>query len=75
LKLWAHECSRTFKDRLISIQDQQFFEGLLKDIMKNNFKREWQSLVTVEPLLWASFIPTIYPDGDKTKKAYNDVYC
>ena len=43
--------------------------------MKNNFKRDWQSLVTVEPLLWASFIPTIYPDGDKTKKAYNDVYC
>ena len=75
LKLWAHECSRTFKDRLISVQDQVFFEGLLKDILKTNFKRDWGNLVTVEPLLWASFIPTIYPDGDKTKKPLNDVYC
>lgn len=75
IKLWAHECSRTFKDRLISVQDQQFFEALLKDILKTNFKRDWQSLVTVEPLLWASFIPTIYPDGDKSKKALNDIYC
>ena len=75
LKLWAHECSRTFKDRLISVEDQHFFEGLLKDILKHNFKRDWKSLVTVEPLLWASFIPTLYPDNDKTKKPYNDVYC
>lgn len=75
IKLWAHECSRTFKDRLISIQDQQFFEGLLKDILKNNFKRDWNSLVTVEPLLFASFIPTIYPDGDKTRKPLNGIYC
>lgn len=29
----------------------------------------------MEPLLWASFIPLIYPDGDKSKKPLNDVYC
>ena len=75
LKLWAHECSRIFKDRLISIQDQNFFDNLLKDMMKTNFKRDWEGLVTVEPLLWASFIPTLYPDNDKSKKAYSDVYC
>ena len=44
-------------------------------MMKNNFKRDWETLVTVEPLLWASFIPTIYPEGDKSRKPYNDVYC
>lgn len=75
IKLWAHECSRIFKDRLISIEDQNFFENMLKDIIKQNFKKEWSQLVTVEPLLWASFIPTIYPDGDTSKKPLNDVYC
>ena len=29
----------------------------------------------VEPLLWASFVPTIYPDGDASKRPYSDVYC
>jgi dynein heavy chain, axonemal len=43
--------------------------------MKKNFRRDWSELVTVEPLLWASFVPTLYPDGDTTKKKVNDVYC
>lgn len=48
---------------------------MLKEIVKNNFRKEWSQLVTVEPLLWASFIPTIYPDGDTSKKPLNDIYC
>jgi dynein heavy chain len=32
-------------------------------------------LVTIEPLLWASFVPTIYPDGDRSKRPYSDIYC
>lgn len=75
IKLWAHECSRIFKDRLVSVEDQTFFDNLLQDLVRTNFKRDWKALVTVEPLLWASFIPTIYPDGDTTRKPYNDVYC
>ena len=39
VKLWAHECSRIFKDRLISLDDQAFFDKLLKDLVKTNFKR------------------------------------
>ena len=44
-------------------------------MLKDNFKRDWSSLVQIEPLLWASFVPTIYPDGDTTKKPLNDIYC
>lgn len=44
-------------------------------MLRNNFKRDWSTLVQVEPLLWASFVPTIYPDGDTTKKPLNDIYC
>ena len=64
LKLWAHECSRTFKDRLISIQDQNFFEGLLKDLLKSNFKKDWNSLVTIEPGFYQ--VPGILSDEQYT---------
>lgn len=32
-------------------------------------------MVTLEPLLWASFVPTLYPDGDTSKRALSDIYC
>lgn len=44
--------------------------------LKEKFKREWGTLVKVEPLLFASLVPGLcFPGGDTTKKAYNDVYC
>jgi len=75
IKLWAHECLRVFQDRLINDQDRTKFDDLLKEIIKEKFKREWKSIVEVEPLLFASFVPLVYPDNDTTKKPYTDVYC
>ncbi|KAM3134228.1 hypothetical protein pb186bvf_013648 [Paramecium bursaria] len=75
IKLWAHECQRVFQDRLISIEDQNTFDKILKDILFTTFKRDWSSLVKLEPLLWASFVPTIYPDDDRSKRPYSDIYC
>ncbi|KAL4494234.1 hypothetical protein ABPG73_018753, partial [Tetrahymena malaccensis] len=75
LKLWAHECMRVFQDRMINSSDQQVFEEILKEIMRKNFRRDWKDLVTVEPLLWASFVPTLYPDGDTSKRRLSDIYC
>lgn len=43
--------------------------------MKEKFKKDWNSIVKVEPLLFASFVPLCYPGGDTTKKPYMDVYC
>ena len=31
IKLWAHECLRVFSDRLISEEDHEKFENLLKE--------------------------------------------
>lgn len=75
VKLWAHECLRVFQDRLINNFDRIKFDDLLKDIIKEKFKRDWKSIVEVEPLLFASFVPTIYPDNDTTKKPFTDLYC
>jgi dynein heavy chain, axonemal len=47
----------------------------LKDVIKDKFKREWNKIVEVEPLLFASFVPLLYPDGDTTKKPMADLYC
>lgn len=44
-------------------------------VVKEKFKKEWTSLVKVEPLLFASFVPLCYPMSDPSKKAYVDVYC
>lgn len=75
IKLWAHECLRVFSDRLISDADHEKFENLLKEQMKEKFKKDWSSIVEVEPLMFASFIPMVYPDGDTTKRPFTDLYC
>lgn len=48
---------------------------MIKKIIKQTFNKDWKDLVKIEPLLWASFIPSIYPDNDKTKRPLSDVYC
>jgi dynein heavy chain, axonemal len=75
IKLWAHECLRVFQDRLINVQDRDVFTDILKQMMKKHFKKDWNKLVLVEPLLFASFVPMIYPDDDRTKKPMHDLYC
>lgn len=75
LKLWAHECLRVFQDRLISQEDRDLFQTMLAEIFKDKFKKEWSSIVKIEPLLFASFVPLCYPGGDTTKKPYTNVYC
>lgn len=43
--------------------------------MKEKFKKDWDKIVTIKPLLFASFTPLIHPDNDDTKKPFNDIYC
>ena len=75
IKLWAHECLRVFQDRMISQSDRDIFQTMINSVIKDNFKKEWSSLVKVEPLLFASFVPICFPGGDDKKKPYTDVYC
>jgi dynein heavy chain len=75
IKLWSHECIRVFHDRLITDQDRNKFMSILKITVDERFKRDWDKLVTVSPLLFSAFVPTIYPDDDNTKKPLKDLYC
>lgn len=75
IRLWSHECMRVFQDRLVNKEDQELFDAEIKVIIKDTFGKEWKDLVKQEPLLWASFVPSIYPGGDETKRPLQDVYC
>lgn len=48
---------------------------MLSKTMKEKFRQDWTTLVKQEPLLFASFVPLCYPDGDTSKRPYADVYC
>ena len=75
IRLWAHECMRVFSDRLISTQDRDIFKEILKGIMKIRFKKTWEGLIVNDPLIFGSFVPMIYPEGDTTKKPMSELYC
>jgi len=75
IKLWAHECMRVFQDRLISQSDRDEFLLLLKEQTTKKFKKDIDSMIQIKPLLFASFTPTIYPEGDTSKKPLQDIYC
>ena len=75
IKLWSHECIRVFHDRLITEDDRESFLGILKETMAEKFKRDWDKIVTITPLLFSSFVPTVYPDDDTSKKPLKDLYC
>lgn len=66
---------RVFQDRLISQEDRDQFQELLGEKTKEKFKKTLEDLIEVKPLLFGSFTPMIYPDGDDSKKPIPDLYC
>lgn len=73
IKLWYHESSRVFQDRLINDEDRQWFTELLKEKMKNEFNVEYKDVITTEPVIFGDFFvpnadPKLYVEIDDFKQ-------
>lgn len=40
-KLWIHEISRVFYDRLINEEDRDWFKAMVVELLGRNFKSRW----------------------------------
>ncbi|XP_005102124.3 dynein heavy chain 1, axonemal [Aplysia californica] len=56
LRLWYHESCRVFQDRLINDEDRQLFENVLRQKMKEDFHVDFESVVTIQPLIYGDFL-------------------
>lgn len=74
VNLWIHECLRVFSDRLVDINDQNVFQNIVKIVLKNNFKYEWEKIAKHDSILWTSYVPTMQQDKSGTKKLISGVY-
>jgi dynein heavy chain len=80
VRSWVHECNRVFRDRLINDEDRTFFDGLLKEKVKESFGYEWPEIEHRQPLFYGDFMdasqdPRIYeelPDLPKVKEIMDE---
>ena len=71
IKLWGHECTRVFHDRLSTVDDREWFFGNLARKVKKHFKREWTSLSPEgTPLMFGKFVD---PKVPIEKQMYQEV--
>ncbi|CAM9277540.1 unnamed protein product [Ascophyllum nodosum] len=65
VRLWAHECSRVFYDRLINRDDQQWFVGLILELLPRFLKVSWEKEDLFDegsPVIFCDFLR---PGADK----------
>eukprot|EP00656_Telonema_subtile_P010460 TRINITY_DN15046_c0_g1_i4.p1 TRINITY_DN15046_c0_g1~~TRINITY_DN15046_c0_g1_i4.p1 ORF type:complete len:1064 (+),score=225.06 TRINITY_DN15046_c0_g1_i4:97-3288(+) len=62
VRLWIHECARTFRDRMPSEDDMHKYDEISTRIIKANCADLDFTEVSAEPLLWAPFFTT--KEGD-----------
>ena len=74
LRLWAHECSRVFMDRLVSKADREVCQKLLERILFENFGFTWNELTQGRELLWGDFISFKFTNIENKTKKLNGVY-
>ncbi|XP_057654279.1 dynein beta chain, ciliary-like [Diorhabda carinulata] len=69
IRLWIHEASRVYKDKLVDRFDQNNFNKLLMDIVKKSFEDLDENVVFETPLIYCHFAegigdPKYFPIAD-----------
>jgi dynein heavy chain len=64
--MWAHEATRTFRDRLVDDDDRGWFDDLIKKQLQKHFKLKWSEVVSADRLIYVDFL-------QKDTRAYVEV--
>jgi dynein heavy chain len=67
IRLWGHECSRVFRDRLINEEDRGKFDEMLEHGCKDNFRAEWKDVKGKQELIFGNFLD---PQIDRERRNY-----
>lgn len=57
LQLWYHESCRVFQDRLVCVEDRDWFSSLLNDCIQE-FECSFEEVVSCQPVLYGDFMVT-----------------
>ncbi|XP_029991393.1 dynein heavy chain 1, axonemal [Sphaeramia orbicularis] len=79
LQLWYHESCRVFQDRLVCVEDRDWFNAMLKDCIQE-FDCSFEDVVTCLPVLYGDFmnpgddqtVYTLIEDKDKLVKVMEE---
>ena len=64
IRLWYHECTRVFGDRLIDQTDYDAFNDIMVELSKKHFSDFEQSKIQEQPLLFANFVAKSENNGN-----------
>ena len=75
LRLWIHEASRVFSDRLISYEDRDKINGCLSEVMKQFLDADYEDLISgaASPTLGPIFVDFISEPVGDGPKPYEEV--
>jgi len=75
IKLWIHEASRVFYDRLVSTDDKKWFTDLIVELIKNAFRVDWTSadLYENKPLIFGDFMKRGIPYEERQYDEVKDI--
>lgn len=74
VKLWIHETSRVFHDRLINEEDREWFKDTVQKQLFINFKLDWKKddIFNKDPLIFADFLKRGLDQEDKVYEEAKD---
>lgn len=74
IKLWVHEASRVFHDRLINNEDKRWFTDLVIDLVRQVFRVEYThaDLFEAKPLIFGDFMKRGLPYEERQYDEVNN---
>jgi dynein heavy chain len=56
IRMWVHECTRVFQDRMVNQEDKLWFRSLMDQKLGRYFKTKYDTVVTCERLVYGDFM-------------------